>query len=199
AGETANISLILREAIEERYDSGNSTEHFADTRDTLCYATSENQEATKALIASGGDLALVVGGHNSSNTSHLVELCVEHVPSYFVKDAGELMSRERIRHLDVRDWEVKETSGWLSQLGIGNTGDKTGGPHNFTVWITSGASCPDALVQSVIERVLELLGVNPKLLPAAVERYLDSLNESYQKMSSAEVYKTPDSLKVVTI
>ena len=75
ATETQAIAELLRQAMITRYGEEDIDEHFADTNDTLCYATKENQDATVALIEDGGDVAVVVGGYNSSNTSHLVELC----------------------------------------------------------------------------------------------------------------------------
>ena len=92
ATETQAIADLLRQAMVDRYGEQRIDEHFADTKDTLCYATKENQDATLALIEDRGDLALVVGGYNSSNTSHLVELCEAKMPTYFIRDA----ERDRI-------------------------------------------------------------------------------------------------------
>ena len=91
ATETQAIADLLRNAMIDRYGEADVQEHFADTADTLCYATNENQNATIALIEDGADLALVVGGYNSSNTSHLVELCEARMPTYFIRDAGEIL------------------------------------------------------------------------------------------------------------
>ena len=94
AAETQGIGNFLRSVIQEVYPKDESKKHFAETRDTLCYATTENQEATRSLLASGGDLAVVVGGYNSSNTSHLVELLEmkEKLPVYYIQDAKEMRS-----------------------------------------------------------------------------------------------------------
>src|SRR5690606_28648471 len=75
ASETQEISDFMSRVMEEKYGSENIKEHFANTRDTLCYATNDNQSATLALLETEADMALVIGGYNSSNTSHLVELC----------------------------------------------------------------------------------------------------------------------------
>ncbi len=152
ASETQEISESLRAAMVRRYGDGNIAHHFADTRDTLCYATSENQSATFGLIQSGGDLALVVGGYNSSNTSHLVELCSKHCPTYYVQDADEILSTTEIRHLNLESGEVKHTSSWLPQKS-----------SPLEILITAGASCPDALVDDVLYRVSELFGAEQKL------------------------------------
>src|SRR5690606_4576307 len=105
ATETEAIAARLREAMLQRYGADDLAAHFADTSDTLCYATKENQDATKALIAAGADLALVVGGYNSSNTSHLVDLCEEAMPTYFVSGAGRLTGPDEIHHFN---WRTKE-------------------------------------------------------------------------------------------
>ena len=145
ASETQGIADRLRRAMIARYGESAIGEHFADTRDTLCYATNENQNATTALIASGGDLAIVVGGYNSSNTSHLVELCEERMPTYFIKDAGEIESREAVHHFDLHRKGMRRSEGWLPELG-----------RPIDIVLTSGASCPDALVDEVIERIVSL-------------------------------------------
>ena len=140
ATETAAIAERLRQAVITR--DGDDA-NVADTSDTLCYATKENQDATEALIASGADLAVVVGGYNSSNTSHLVELCEDAgLPTYFVKDADEMLSPETIRHFDWRAKTVRETADWFP----------AGRP--LDVILTAGASCPDALLDAVIQRLL---------------------------------------------
>ena len=142
AMETQAIADRLRRAMVERYGEEAIAEHFADTRDTLCYATNENQNATMALIEAGGDLAVVVGGYNSSNTSHLVELCQERMPTYFIKDANEIVSAEAIAHFDLHTQSVRTTQPWLPELS-----------RPTEIVLTSGASCPDALVDEVIERI----------------------------------------------
>lgn len=145
ATETEEIANILRAAVTDRYGEDTVEEHFADTSDTLCYATYENQDATRALLEDDGDLAIVVGGYNSSNTGHLVELCEEHVPTYFVSDAEEIESPERIRHFDVHEQEVRTSEDWLPTSETGSATD---------VILTSGASCPDALMDEIVRKIL---------------------------------------------
>ena len=142
ATETQAISRLLRDAMIARYGEASLTDHFADTSDTLCYATNENQNATLALIEDGGDLALVVGGYNSSNTSHLVELCSEAMPTYFIRDADELLSPNRLRHFNFETKEVLETEGWMPQS------------RPLDIVLTAGASCPDALLDEVIREIV---------------------------------------------
>jgi 4-hydroxy-3-methylbut-2-enyl diphosphate reductase len=146
ATETQAIADLLRQAMVDRYGGEHIDEHFADTKDTLCYATKENQDATLALIEDHGDLALVVGGYNSSNTSHLVELCEAKMPTYFVRDAGEIESPQSIRHWDIHARTVCETTDWLP---MDSTDD---GPVDII--LTAGASCPDALLDEVLFKVV---------------------------------------------
>ena len=142
ASETAAIAERIRQAVVTR--DGDDA-NIADTSDTLCYATKENQDATEALIASGADVAVVVGGYNSSNTSHLVELCEDAgLPTYFVSDADQLISPSLIRHFDWRTKTPRETADWLPEV--------DGRP--LDVILTAGASCPDALLDAVIQTLL---------------------------------------------
>ncbi len=142
AAETRAIARVLREAMGDRYGPENIEEHFADTSDTLCYATNENQNATYALIARPADLALVVGGYNSSNTSHIVELCRKALPTYFIQNEGEILSRTQIRHFSLEGRTTIVTEGWLPSAGT---------PE---IILTCGASCPDAVLDDVLLRVL---------------------------------------------
>lgn len=142
ATETQTIADLLRQAMIDRYGADNLADHFADTSDTLCYATNENQDATNALIADGGDLALVVGGYNSSNTSHLVELCEAAMPTFFIQDAGEILSPTTIRHFDYPTKSVLESTGWLPER------------RPVDIVLTAGASCPDALLDQVIRKLV---------------------------------------------
>jgi len=115
---------------------------FADTRGTLCYATNDNQTAVSTMLESKADLAIVVGGYNSSNTSHLAELCEIQLPTFYISSAEKLISREEVLHFDFHQKLEKNSKGYL--------------PDNVPVHIliTSGASCPDAMVESVINKLL---------------------------------------------
>lgn len=152
ASETLAIAELLKDAMREHVGVERLAECFADTRDTLCYATWDNQEAVKGLIAAGGDLALVVGGYKSSNTSHLVELLEEHVPTYYIQDAAEILDQQRIRHLQWRSAEVKESAGWLNRSA-----------PKVTVLVTAGASCPDAVVDEVVLKVASFFDASDRL------------------------------------
>lgn len=148
ASETAEISSLFKETMKEKYGEESLSEHFADTRDTLCYATYENQSAALALREAKADLGLVVGGYNSSNTSHLVELLEERFPTYFIRNADEIISKDLIRHFDMHQKIILEKTPWVP------TTDK-GSP--LTIAITAGASCPDITVDEVIEKVKKIL------------------------------------------
>jgi len=139
ATETHEIAGELRRALADRYGEDAVEEHFADTSDTLCYATYENQNATYALIEHGADLALVVGGFNSSNTSHIVELCAEAMPTYFIQSDAE------IRHFVLDSRSLATSRGWLPAT------------RPTDIVLTCGASCPDAILDDVLRRVLSLV------------------------------------------
>lgn len=158
ATETQEISDLIRESIQERFGKEALFNHYADTRDTLCYATKENQDAVRGLIADGGDLAVIVGGYNSSNTSHLVELCEEKLPTFYIKDSDEIISESRIRHLSLASMTVIESDNWLPLKS-----------DSIEILVSAGASCPDALVDEVISKIASLLGSEADL-PAAVAR-----------------------------
>ena len=144
ASETQAIASLLRQVIIDQYGAQNVNAHFADTRDTLCYATKENQDAALSLIENGANLAIIVGGYNSSNTSHLVALCQASLPTYFVSDETEILSPNRIRHLDVRTRILTETESWLPT--------QNGSPTDII--LTAGASCPDALLDQVLQKIV---------------------------------------------
>lgn len=141
ATETQAIADHIKSAIGSKYKE--TENHFADTRDTLCYATNDNQQATYGLLESKADLAIVVGGYNSSNTSHLVELCEEKLPTYFINSVNEIKSKEIIQHFDVHAQKTVESSDYLPKK------------SKLRIILTSGASCPDAMVEAVMDRILE--------------------------------------------
>jgi 4-hydroxy-3-methylbut-2-enyl diphosphate reductase len=142
ASDTQAIADYFKGVMVDRYGEEQAKEHFADTRDTLCYATNDNQQATYGLLQEDADLAFVVGGFNSSNTSHLVELCEEKLPTYFISSGEELVSKTKVRHFDFHKKQMKQTENYLI--------DK----EPLKVILTSGASCPDAVVDGVLDRLL---------------------------------------------
>jgi 4-hydroxy-3-methylbut-2-enyl diphosphate reductase len=151
ASETQAIADYLRDIMLSKYGTENSKQHIADTRDTLCYATNDNQSATLGLLAEDADLAIVVGGYNSSNTTHLVELLEEKFATYFIRSAEELSSENEIEHFDIHSKTIKKSFNYLHEK------------SPITVIITSGASCPDAIVDKVIQRLLAIKGVTTSI------------------------------------
>ncbi|SDL69627.1 4-hydroxy-3-methylbut-2-enyl diphosphate reductase [Siphonobacter aquaeclarae] len=144
ASDTQGIADYLRQVMIEVFgiEGPDVTAHFADTRDTLCYATNDNQTATYGLLQEQADLCIVAGGYNSSNTSHLVELCEAKLPTYFIANADKLLDRRLIRHYDLHEKVEKVTEGYLPEEGP------------VTVMLTCGASCPDKVVEDILLRLL---------------------------------------------
>lgn len=157
ATETQEIADYFKQVLAEKY----SVENFADTRDTLCYATNDNQEATSWVLKEKADLALVLGGYNSSNTSQLVTILSEKMPVYFIKDADELVSVNEINHFEYSGHIHKNSKNWLSNN------------EPVTIVLTSGASCPDPIVEAVLRKVLSFYPNSN-----SIESVLDSLIKS---------------------
>jgi len=165
ATETQEVMNILKEAAIKQFGKADILDHFADTSDTLCYATNENQSATLALGKTDADLALVVGGYNSSNTMHLVEILEESFPTYHVRDVEELKSQNKIKHFDQWDNEIKTTTEWLPEKA-----------EPVKVAITSGASCPDVLVDEVLLKVLSYFE-GTRSVEEVIEPFKEQLDE----------------------
>ena len=153
ASDTQAIADHLKQVMINKYslEEANTGERFADTRDTLCYATNDNQTSVSAMLNTDADLAIVVGGYNSSNTSHLVELCEEKLPTYFINNADKIINKNTILHYNFHTKEQVTTTHFL--------------PDSYPVKIllTSGASCPDTLVEEVIQRVINYFDVNKSI------------------------------------
>jgi 4-hydroxy-3-methylbut-2-enyl diphosphate reductase len=169
ATETQEVMDILKEAAEKRFGESEVLDHFADTTDTLCYATNENQSATLALADTDADLALVVGGYNSSNTMHLVEILEHAFPTYHVRDAEEIISNSLIQHFNQWDKEIIKTENWLPDI----VNEKEG---PVKIAITSGASCPDVLVDEVLLKVLNYFD-NTRDLEEIIKPFEKKLDE----------------------
>ncbi len=154
ATETQAIADLMRNTMIEIYGEKNIDAHFADTSDTLCYATYDNQRATQGLIESHADFAIVVGGYNSSNTSHIVELCEEKLPVYFISGAEKILSDNEIKHYDIHSHTELVIENWLSN-GIPKQEFRNEGINApVKIILTSGASCPDAILDEVLQKIL---------------------------------------------
>ena len=153
ASDTQAIADFLKNIMITKYGNSetNSEERFADTRDTLCYATYDNQSAVYGLLQQEADLAIVVGGYNSSNTSHLVELCEEKLPTFFISGADKITSDNKIFHFDLHTNNEVETLTFLPEK------------PRVKILISSGASCPDAVVEAVIEKIAAMKNNTEKL------------------------------------
>ena len=144
-GETEEVQRRIRAAMEDRYGAEALPQHFR-YFDTICGATQDRQDALEKLLREPMDLLLVVGGYNSSNTSHLAEMGEKVLPTYFIKNAAKMASPRLIRHWNLHLAREVETADWLPA-----------GP--VTVGITAGASCPNNLIEDTIRRLFELRGL----------------------------------------
>jgi 4-hydroxy-3-methylbut-2-en-1-yl diphosphate reductase len=150
ASDTQAIAEYLKQVVMNQFNLNetNIGERFADTRDTLCYATNDNQTAVTGLLQTEADLAIVVGGYNSSNTTHLVELCEDVLPTYFINGTDKLLSATEIMHFNFHNKQEYVTRDYLPVK------------DPVKILITSGASCPDSLVEAVMQKICELNGIS---------------------------------------
>ena len=153
ATDTQAIAEYLKKTIQQHYklDESSIGSRFADTRDTLCYATNDNQSAATGMLETPADLAIVVGGYNSSNTTHLVELCEEKLPTYFIDGEEKIISAKQVLHYNFHTKEELVTNHFLPEK------------RPLSILITSGASCPDAVVENVIRKLAGFYRVEEKI------------------------------------
>lgn len=142
ATETQAIADYLKSVMADVFGGENIKSHFADTRDTLCYATNDNQDATYELLNMEADLAIVVGGYNSSNTSHIVELCERKFQTYFINSEREIKSENEIHHYLYPEKRKTISYNFLPDH------------RPVRIVLTSGASCPDTLVDRVLLKIV---------------------------------------------
>jgi 4-hydroxy-3-methylbut-2-enyl diphosphate reductase len=161
ASETQAIANLLKDTMIKKYGRENIKYHFADTRDTLCYATNDNQEATYGLLKEQADFAIVVGGYNSSNTSHIVELCEEKFPTYFISTEAKILSNKIMKHFNINQHKEIETENYLPSKKV------------VDIILTSGASCPDAVVESVLRKIHSFF-TTAKSVDEVIDDYLKS-------------------------
>jgi 4-hydroxy-3-methylbut-2-enyl diphosphate reductase len=144
-GETEEVQRRLKAAMASKYGQAALPEHFR-FFDTICGATQDRQDALEKLLREPPDLLLVIGGYNSSNTSHLAEMGEAKLPTYFIKNAAKMKADDLIVHYDQHKHAEVETHHWLP-------------PGKVTVGITAGASCPNNLIEDAIRRLFELRGI----------------------------------------
>lgn len=145
-GETEEVQRRIRGAIEKKFGPDGLNSHFR-FFDTICGATQDRQDALQKLLHDHLDLLLVIGGYNSSNTSHLAEMGEAKLPTYFIKNAAKMVSDRVIQHFNQHLHQEVETRDWLPA-------------EKIVVGITAGASCPNNLIEDAIRRMFELRGVS---------------------------------------
>ena len=155
-GETEEVQRRMRNAMVVKYGKETLDDHFR-YFDTICGATQDRQDALGDLLNRPMDLLLVVGGYNSSNTAHLAEMGEGKLPTYFIKDAQEIESPEKLHHFSQDKNEMILAENWLPK------------EQELTVGVTAGASCPNNLIEEVILRIYELRGTNKESLMNSIQ------------------------------
>jgi 4-hydroxy-3-methylbut-2-enyl diphosphate reductase len=151
-GETEEVQRRLRAVMEKKHGPEKLPQHFR-FFDTICGATQDRQDALQKLLTEPLALLIVIGGYNSSNTSHLAEMGEKVLPTYFIKNAAKMESAALIRHWDQHNHLEVTTPDWLPS-----------GP--ITVGVTAGASCPNNLIEDTIRRLFDLRDVSVQELIA---------------------------------
>ena len=141
ASETKKIIEIFKQAYSDIH--GKENEYVANTRDTLCYATNENQDSTLNLLQQKVDLSIIVGGYNSSNTSHLVELSSKKFQTFFINSETNISQDNIIKHFDLKTKQMISTNNFLPK-------------KKCKIILTSGASCPDVILEKVMQRIAQI-------------------------------------------
>lgn len=144
--ETETIQKLIANTINQRDGNTENFQYF----DTICGATQERQDALFEMLKSHMDVLFVVGGYNSSNTTHLAEIGQEELPTFFIQHSDRLLSLEEILHFDLEQ-KSEVTSQYTDIL------DKD---KEVVVGITAGASCPNNLIESTIQRIFQLRGIS---------------------------------------
>ena len=140
--ETENIGKLFERTMMRKFGPENLNEHFQ-SFNTICDATQERQDAVLSLVDEKLDLMLVIGGFNSSNTTHLQEIAIDkNIPSYHIGCAERILPGNRIEHKPLRE-DLVVTEGWLPD-------------GKIVVGVTSGASTPDKAVEDAIARILAM-------------------------------------------
>ena len=151
--ETEDVQNLIRQAISDRYGAQVLDQHFR-FFDTICGATQERQDALNDMLQNNKpDVLIVVGGYNSSNTTHLAEMGEVELPTYFIKNSDKLVSPREICHWNIHESKEITTKNWLPE------GD-------VQVGITAGASCPNNLIEETIKKLFSFRNVEvTQLLP----------------------------------
>jgi len=151
ASETQEISNYLRNVYINRFGAENLKERFADTRDTLCYATNDNQTAVIEALKTKPDISIVIGGYNSSNTTGLARICSQYSKTYYISNPEKIINNNSIYSFDIEEKKEKIFDNFLSDF------------YNPKILIVTGASCPDILVELTIKKILNLYNIEEEL------------------------------------
>ncbi|HEY8402346.1 MAG TPA: 4-hydroxy-3-methylbut-2-enyl diphosphate reductase, partial [Cytophagaceae bacterium] len=148
ASETLAIADFLRDILIKKYGEENLAHHFGESNkdklgNTLCYATNVNQEAARMMLEEDADYAIIIGGHNSSNTSQLYKLAEEKFgeKAYYIESEQDILSKEAISHFDFKNKKVVTRSFLTEEL------------KPVKIMITAGASCPDGIIHQVVIKI----------------------------------------------
>jgi 4-hydroxy-3-methylbut-2-enyl diphosphate reductase len=144
-GETEEVQRRFRAVMEKKFGAADIANHFR-FFDTICGATQDRQDALEKLLREPMDLLIVIGGYNSSNTSHLAEMGEGKLPTYFIKNSTKMISADHIIHYNQHKKTEVETRAWLPS-------------GKITIGVTAGASCPNNLIEDTIRRLFELRGI----------------------------------------
>jgi 4-hydroxy-3-methylbut-2-enyl diphosphate reductase len=147
SGDSLAIAAELRASMVVRYGEAEADQRFR-TFDTICSATQDRQDAVLRLLDDAVEVMLVIGGYNSSNTTHLAALCAKRVPTYHIEDStGVVPEASLIRHKPVGGHEEMTSTGWLR-------------PEMQVVGVTAGASTPNVKVGETIARIFATRGID---------------------------------------
>ena len=143
ASDTKKIINKFTATLQEIYGETVTKNHIANTRDTLCYATNENQESTISLLNNKVDFSIIVGGYNSSNTTHLAELTSQTTPTYFINSADKISTQNIITYFDIKTKKEIKKYNFLPE-------------KKCKIILTSGASCPDIILEKIIQKLIKM-------------------------------------------
>ena len=143
ASDTQKIINLFSDTLQFIHKTDNIANYIANTRDTLCYATNENQDSTLQLMNHNVDMAIVVGGYNSSNTTHLVELISKKIPTFFINSADQISTQNSITHFDIKTKKEIQKKNFLPS-------------KKCKIILTSGASCPDIILENIMLKLTQI-------------------------------------------
>ena len=164
ASETKKIIELITTTFQEIHQRENVQNYITNTRDTLCYATNENQESTIELLKHDVDIAVIVGGYNSSNTTHLTELASQKVKTFFINSSENIFLNNSIKHFDIHTKKEVLTQNFLPE-------------KKCKIILTSGASCPDVIIEKVMRKISKLKIENlntDRLIKTFEQKYITS-------------------------